>query len=265
MTPPEQTEPRDFSSLAKRASGLRAQPAAQLPPVAPVEEAPGEPQEAAQSVEEPPAQAPAAPADPPAAQGPSGVPVDLAARPDLLRAMADLAAAGTLPASAADLSTEPAQPRRRPGRPRTGRDTQGNGLPSRLVELLAAAVEEEGSTHAAWFMSAMNDTWDAQSEVFPPLPPRRAELPPARRTPRKRVPGRRVPVNFRFTREERLAVEHRQQVLDVESRSELCSAVVALGLGFTPRQVRRGAFHETPGQDTPASMPADSSASSDPE
>lgn len=127
----------------------------------------------------------------------------------------------------------PAPPpvRRRVGRPAGDRDAYGRGLPAELAARMRTAAIAAGLPYGDWLMDALDRTWERQEEVYPPLPTRRPELPPARRTPRRSVPGGRVSINFRLTAAEAAAIAARQNELGVTSDSEFVTTVVALGLG----------------------------------
>jgi hypothetical protein len=117
------------------------------------------------------------------------------------------------------------------GRPPTGRDTRGIGLPGPLADRLRDHCEAEGIPYGEFLMEALDRQWDALEKVYPPLERRRPELPAPRRIPRRTVPGGRRPVNFRLTPEQLSAVDDRKDALGVASRSEFVTKVIELDLG----------------------------------
>lgn len=118
------------------------------------------------------------------------------------------------------------------GRPATGRITKGIGINAPLIDPMKANAAEAKQTLGEWLMAALDRQWDALEEVYPPLPKRRPELPPAYREPRREVPGGRISQNFRLTLDQLAALDARKDALSVESRSEFVSAVVGLDLGM---------------------------------
>lgn len=127
-------------------------------------------------------------------------------------------------------SPEPSAPRRRPGRPASGRKSREAGIPADLHDKMADAADRAGIPYGDWLMATFNDVYDKLEEVYPPLPTYRPELPPPRRPPRQIVWGGRRSTNFRLTPEQLDAIVKRQDELQVESRSEFMTAIVELGL-----------------------------------
>lgn len=135
---------------------------------------------------------------------------------------------------------EPAPTRERPrsratrsagGRPPTGRQSKGFGLPVPLVPRVEAAARAARQPYGDYLMAALNRVWDRLPEVYPPLPKVRPELPPPRRPPRRSVPGGRQAVNFRLDEAQTEAIADRQKALLVESRSEFVTTIIELDLG----------------------------------
>ncbi len=118
---------------------------------------------------------------------------------------------------------------RRVGRPSSGRQSKGIGLPGDLVEQMMTVAEKAGLSYGDWLIAVFNDVYDALAQEYPPLPQYRPEIPPPRRPPRRRV-SRRQAVNFRLTPAQLAAIDKRQNELAVESRSEFVTTIVQLGI-----------------------------------
>ena len=130
------------------------------------------------------------------------------------------------PKPAPETETEPV----RGGRPATGNETRGIGLPGPLADRVRDRADAEQLPLGEYLVAALDRQWDALDKVYPPLPERRPELPPARRVPRRRVPGGRQAVNFRLSPEQTAAIDVRQKQLGVASRSEFVTALLQLDL-----------------------------------
>lgn len=127
------------------------------------------------------------------------------------------------------------------GRPSTGRDPKGVGLPAPLADRMAKAAAKARQSYGDFLLAALNRVWDKLEQEYPPLPKVRPELPPPRRTPRGQVPGGRQTVNFRLTPDGWDAIKARQDQLQVESRSEFVTTVIELDLGPAPEEAPKQA------------------------